>query len=94
MYELLPQLDDWRFDPTVDNNPRDYVLNGTLWQERSPAQYMVGAVPRTYGRELLASNMTCTMPTLTAEKHTAIFGGLPGNLSPRQRASSTCMAAG
>ena len=81
VHELLPQLDDWRFDPTVDNNPRDYVLNGTLWQERSPAQYMVGAVPRTYGRELLASNMTCTMPTLTAEKHTAIFGGLPGNLS-------------
>ena len=78
---LLPQLDEWAFDAAVDDNPREFVDNGTLYQERRPAQYLRGVSARTAGREREPSNMTCTLPTMVARTHADLFGGLPGNLS-------------
>ena len=30
---LLPQLKLWTYDAAIDNNPREFVENGTLYQE-------------------------------------------------------------
>ena len=49
VHALIPELNDWTYDSTIDNNPREFVANGSLWQERSPAQYLRGASGDTLG---------------------------------------------
>ncbi len=83
-YELAPHMSDWVFDPEIDTNPREFVLNGTLYSENFPAQYLRGNTPSTYGREREPGNVTCTMPTMSAARHEQLFGALPANLSATQ----------
>ena len=49
--QLVPSLGWWAFDPSIDDNPREFVENGTLYQERRPAQYLRGTTASTAGRE-------------------------------------------
>ena len=43
MHELFPRLNEWVFDSTVELNPRQFVDNGTLYEERTPKQWMRGS---------------------------------------------------
>lgn len=67
--ELFPSIDAWRYDSAIDDNPRDFEVNGTLYQERQPAQYMRGVTADNFGQEREVLNLTCTLPTLSAGRH-------------------------
>ena len=82
--ELAPHWSDWAWDAEIDNNPREFVMNGTLYSENRPAQYLRGMVPSTAGREREASNMTCTLPMIDDERFVDIFGNPPANLTASQ----------
>ena len=84
VHSLLPELNDWEYDRTIDNNPREFVDNGTLYQERSPAQYLRGATPDYLGQERSAINVTCTLPTLSGAKYELVMGAPHANLSAQQ----------
>lgn len=84
VHALIPELNDWRYDSTIDNNPREFVANGSLWQERSPAQYLRGASSDTLGQERIPLNITCTLPTLTDDKFERLFGNPAPNLTAQQ----------
>jgi len=84
VHALVPELNEWVFDATVDNNPREFIANGSHFQERRPAQYLRGASARTAGQERNPLNLTCTMPTMTAAVHEAVMGAPPANLSGMQ----------
>ena len=74
VHELIAELNDWRFDPDIDTNPREFVANATLYQERHPAQYLRGVGSDTLGQEVVPLNITCTMPTLSTARHELVMG--------------------
>ena len=76
VHQLFERLNDWIFDPTVELNSRSFVLNGSVVEERRPAQWMHGAVPSNLGQRRQAGNVTCTLPTLTAARSSVLFGGV------------------
>ena len=84
VHHLFAELNDWVYDDTIDNNPREFIANGTLFQERAPAQYLRGASGSTLGQEIVPLNITCTMPTLNAERHELVMGAPPANLTNQQ----------
>ena len=84
VHELAPHMSAWVFDREIDNNPREFVMNGTLYSENHPAQYLRGNAPSTYGRQREPDNVTCTMPTMTETRHRLIFGGSSSNLTASQ----------
>jgi len=73
VYDLFEQLGAWRYDPAVEQNLREFEVNGTLYHERSPAQYRHGATAATAGQRRQLLNRTCSVPTLDEELERELF---------------------
>ena len=82
VHALVPELNEWVYDSQLDNNPREFVTNNTLYQERHPAQYLRGVGADTLGQEVAPLNITCTpspdgQPNVIALDCRQLLGGKP-----------------
>ena len=84
VHSIVGELNDWTYDSAVDNNPREFIENGTVFQERRPAQYLRGTSGDTLGQEVEPLNLTCTLPTVDAVAHELIMGNSFANLTGQQ----------
>ena len=68
-----------RYDYEVDLNLREFVVNGTRYEESRPEQAMHGVWPHTAGQSRQVLNTTCTMPTLDRANYQKLFSQYDNN---------------